>query len=286
MQSVTQVVRIASTSSQKYPVKHPLLPRYPAPPPRKIRLSMCAQRVSPLNSHVPDLSRGVLPAELLPVSGFITPHKAGDEHALHDLILRVNAGSLAYLGVPASLVYRWACLCGRWAPDLQMFIAQVLRHTGNLDHFLVQPAALDHHRHAHGLLETSITAAELAMCAEHDATRLKPLPLQIDELQQVCSAAAFLFDVAKVFDPSPGDDAARSAEPELTPYGDLSRCWRSSWKALAARNPLLAGWMYHIGRPGPCSATAVRVARTLTHHAVQAAWHTPSSLPTRTQRNA
>jgi len=234
-----------------------------------------------MNSHPTDLSRGVMPAELLPVSGFIEARKvAADDHALHDLILRVNGGSLAYLKVPASLVFRWAALCGRWAPDLQIFVAQVLRHTGNLDHFLVQPAALDHHRHAHGLLETSITAAELAMSAEHDPARLQPLPLQIDELQQVCSAAAFLFDVAKVFDPSPGDDALRGAEPELTPYGDLSRCWRSSWKALSGRNPVLAAWMYHVGHAATSKSESVEVARRLVHNAVKASWRASSSLPT------
>jgi hypothetical protein len=232
-----------------------------------------------MNSQPTDLSRGVMPAELLPVSGFIEPRKAvADDNALHDLILRVNGGSLAYLRVPASLVFRWAALCGRWAPDLQIFVAQVLRHTGNLDHFLVQPAATDHHCGAHGLLEASLAAAELAICADHDPGSFKPLPKHVDELVQVCSAAAFLFDVGKVFDPQPNDDRLRRVRPVLTPYKDLSRCWRSSWKALYGRNPVLAGWMYHVGRPTHCRATAVKVARNLTHNAVKAAWRTSTTL--------
>jgi hypothetical protein len=232
-----------------------------------------------MNSHPTDLSRGVMPAELLPVSGFIEARKvAAEDHALHDLILRVNGGSLAYLKVPGSLVFRWAALCGRWAPDLQIFVAQVLRHTGNLDHFLVQPAATDHHYGAHGLLESSLAAAELAICAEHHPGSFKPLPQHVDELVQVCSAAAFLFDVGKVFDPQPNDDRLRRVRPVLTPYKDLSRCWRSSWKALYGRNPVLAGWMYHVGRSTSCRAAAVKVARNLTHNAVKAAWRTPTTL--------
>jgi hypothetical protein len=220
-----------------------------------------------------------MPAELLPVSGFIESRKvAADDHALHDLILRVNGGSLAYLKVPASLVFRWAALCGRWAPDLQIFVAQVLRHTGNLDHFLIQPAATDHHYGVHGLLESSLAAAELAICADHEPGSFKPLPAHVEELVQVCSVAAFLFDVGKVFDPQPHDDRLRRMRPVLTPYKDLSRCWRSSWKALYGRNPVLAGWMYHVGRPTGCRASAVKVARHLTHNAVKAAWRTPSTL--------
>jgi hypothetical protein len=231
-----------------------------------------------MNTHPTDLSRGVMPAELLPVSGFIEPRKqAVDDHALHDLILRVNGGSLAYLRVPTELVFRWAALCGRWAPDLQTFVAQVLRHTGNLDHFLVQPAALDHHGGMHGLLECSIAAGELAICADHRPGSFEPLPQQVDELVQVCSAAAFLFDIGKVFDPQPNDDRMRRVRPVLTPYKDLARCWRSSWKALYGRNPVLAGWMYHVGRPTGCRAAAVKVARNLTHNAVKAAWRTGST---------
>lgn len=232
----------------------------------------------PLNSHLPDASRAVLPAYLLPVTGFIAGTKGSDDNPLHDLILRVNAGSLSHLGVPAGLVYRWACLCGRWAPDLQMFVAQALRHTGNIDHFLVQPAARDHHAGDHGLLEASITAAELAMCAQHDPRGFQPLPIQIDELQQVCSVVAFLFDLGKVFDPVPGFDWERGMQAELTPYSDLSRCWRSSWKALRARNHILAAWLYHVSRPSPCGASAVEVVRSLAHNAVKAAWRTTSLL--------
>jgi hypothetical protein len=34
--------------------------------------------------------------------------------------------------------------------------------------------------------------------------------------------------------------------------------------------------MYHVGRPVGCRAAAVKVARTLTHNAVKAAWRTGS----------
>ena len=84
-----------------------------------------------------------MPAALLPTEDFITPPSGHDADPLQDLILRVNAGSRAHLGVPASLVWRWACLCGRFGPELQSFIAHVLRGTGNVDHFLVRPAARD-----------------------------------------------------------------------------------------------------------------------------------------------
>jgi hypothetical protein len=222
-----------------------------------------------------------MPAELLPISGFIVPPAKGvDDHALQDLIMRVNAGSLAYLRVPPSLVYRWAALCGRWSTDLQTFIAQALRHTGNLDNFLVQPAAVDHHNGAYGLLEASITAAEVAMNPCHTPGSFEPLPPVLDELEQVCSATAFLFDLGKVFDPHPGDDTERSHEPTLLPYSDLSRCWRSSWKALAGRNPVLAAWMYHVGCAAPSRAMPVEIARSLTHNAVKAAWRSESSLTT------
>lgn len=214
-----------------------------------------------------------MPAELLPISGFIVPPpKGADDHALQDLIMRVNAGSLAYLRVPAGLVYRWAALCGRWSPDLQTFVAQSLRHTGNLDNFLVQSAAVDHHSGAYGLLEASITAAEFAMNPCHVPGSFEPLPPLLDELEQVCSAVAFLFDIGKVFDPHPSDDALRINDPILSPYSDLSRCWRSSWKALAGRNPVLAAWMYHVGRAAPSRAMSVEIARRLTHNAVRAAW--------------
>jgi hypothetical protein len=233
-----------------------------------------------VNAHAPDLSRGIMPAELLPVSGFIVApgKKSGHDHELQELIMRINAGSLAYLRVPSSLVYRWANLCGRWSPDLQTFIAQVLRHTGNLDNFLVQAAAADHHHGPHGLLEASITAAELVLNPRHDPRSLQPLPAEVDDLEQVCSAAAFLFDIGKVFDPLPSDDGPRRSQFSLRPYSDLSRCWRSSWKALANRNPVVAAWMYHLGRSGAAKALPVEVARSLTRNAVKASWRMSSSL--------
>ncbi|HEX6707791.1 MAG TPA: hypothetical protein VF169_23810 [Albitalea sp.] len=233
-----------------------------------------------MSAHVPDLSRGVMPAELLPVSGFmVVPGKKGPhDHELQELIMRINAGSLAYLRVPSSLVYRWANLCGRWSPDLQTFIAQVLRHTGNLDNFLVQAAASDHHHGPHGLLEASLTAAELVLNPRHDPRSLQPLPPEIDDMEQVCSAAAFLFDIGKVFDPLPSDDGRRRGQSSLRPYSDLSRCWRSSWKALANRNPVLAAWMYHLGRGPAAKAVPVEVARSLTRNAVKASWRMSSSL--------
>lgn len=232
-----------------------------------------------MNTPAYDLSRGVMPAELLPLCGFIAPPKKGqDDQALQELIMRVNAGSLAYLRVPPALVYRWAALCGRWAPDLQTFVAQALRHTGNLDNFLVQPAAVDHHSGPYGLLEASITAAELAMNPCHLPGSFEPLPLVLDELEQLCSAVAFVFDLGKVFDPMPSDDSLRAYEPMLAPYADLSRCWRSSWKALAGRNPVLAAWMHHVGRDGPSRSEPVEIARRLVHNAVKASWRASSCL--------
>ena len=232
-----------------------------------------------MKSHAPDLSRGVMPAQLLPLCGFIVPPKKGqDDHALQELILRVNAGSLSYLQVPPALTYRWAALCGRWACDLQTFVAQALRHTGNLDNFLVQPAAVDNHTGAYGLLECSITAAELAMNPCHLPGSFEPLPPELDELEQLCSAAAFLFDLGKVFDPVASDDSLRATRPILQPYSDLSRCWRSSWKALNGRNPVLAAWMYHVGRSAPSRAEPVEIARRLVHNAIKAAWRARSSL--------
>ena len=232
-----------------------------------------------MSSHVPDLSRGIMPAQLLPVAGFIAPARKGaDDHALEELIMRVNAGSLAYLRVPASLVYRWAGLCNRWSPDLRTFVAQVLRHTGNLDNFLVQPAATDHHHGPHGLLEASIAAAELVLNPRHDARTLQPLPAEIDDMEQVCSVAAFLFDIGKVFDPMPSEDALRTYGGALRPFSDLSRCWRSSWKALANRNPVVAAWMHHLGRAHTSKASAVEVARQLTRNAVKASWRLHSTL--------
>lgn len=232
-----------------------------------------------MSSPVPDLSRGVMPAQLLPVCGFIAPvRKVADDHALEELIMRVNAGSLAYLRVPSSLVYRWAGLCNRWSPDLRTFVAQVLRHTGNLDNFLVQPAATDHHHGPHGLLESSIAAAELVLNPRHDARSLQPLPAEVDDIEQVCSAGAFLFDIGKVFHPMPTDDVLRTYGGPLAPYSDLSRCWRSSWKALANRNPVVAAWMYHLGRATPSKAAPVEIARQLTRNAVKAAWGLRSTL--------
>ena len=233
-----------------------------------------------MNPHVPELSRGVMPAELLPVSGFIVApgKRVLDDHALQELIMRINAGSLAYLRVPSSLVYRWAGLCGRWSPDLQTFVAQVLRHTGNLDNFLVQAAAIDHHHGPYGLLEASITAAELVLNPRHDARSLQPLPSHVDDIEQVCSAAAFVFDIGKVFDPLPSEDTQRARHTVLRPYSDLSRCWRSSWKALANRNPVIAAWMYHLGRTAPSKAAAVEMARCLTRNAVKASWRAQSTL--------
>src|SRR5438105_8848050 len=175
-----------------------------------------------------------MPAQLLPVSGFIVGagRRVPDDPALQELIMRINAGSLAYLRVPAPLVYRWASLCSRWSSDLQTFVAHVLRHTGNLDNFLVQSAAVDHHHGPHGLLEASISAAELVMNPRHDPRTLQPLPSEIDDLEQVCSVAAFLFDIGKVFDPLPSEDALRGLGHGLTPYSDPSRSWRSSWQAV------------------------------------------------------
>ncbi len=233
-----------------------------------------------MNSQLPDLSRGVMPAQLLPVSGFIVApgRRLPDDHALQELIMRVNAGSLAYLRVPAPLVYRWAALASRWSPDLQTFVAQVLRHTGNLDNFLVQAAATDHHHGPHGLLEASIAAGELVLNPRHDPRTLQPLPCEVDDLEQVCSVAAFLFDIGKVFDPLPTADWPRGDDAVLMPYSDLSRCWRSSWKALANRNPVVAAWMYHLGRRAPSKAPPVEIARRLARNAVKASWKAKSTL--------
>ena len=234
-----------------------------------------------MNSHAPDLYRGVMPAQLLPVSDFIAPprpHRTSEDHELIELIMRINAGSLAYLRVPASLIYRLAGLCRRWSPDLQTFVAQALRHTGNVDNFLVQPAAADHHTGPHGLLETCITAAELVLDPRHDAHTLQPLPDEIDDMEQVCSVAAFLFALGKVSQAVPGGDLPRPVGATLRPHSDLSRCWRSSWKALAHRNPVLAAWLHHLGRAAPSKAAPVEIARRLTRNAVKAAWRSPSTL--------
>jgi len=112
----------------------------------------------------------------------------------------------------------------------------------------------------------------------HDARLLQPLPAEIDDLEQVCSVAAFLFDIGKVFDPQPNDDRMRRVRPVLTPYKDLSRCWRSSWKALVNRNPVVAAWMHHLGRAPASKASTVEAARQLTRNAVGASWHMPSTI--------
>src|SRR6185295_14729285 len=150
-----------------------------------------------MNSDSIDRSWRALPAVRLPLSGFMEERGQGVDNLLATLVRRITGGNLAYLGVPADLVYRLACLCSRWSPDLQEFIAQVLERSGNLDHFLTQPAAADHHGEMYGLLEASVTAAEFAMNADHDARSRKPLPVEVSELQQVCAAAAFLFDLGK-----------------------------------------------------------------------------------------
>jgi len=160
-----------------------------------------------VNSHVPDLSRGVMPAELLPVSGFIlAPSKVPDDHALQDLILRVNAGSLSYLRVPPSLVYRWAALSGRWSADLQTFVAQSLRHTGNLDNFLVQPAALDHHNGAYGLLESSITEAPICRRTLNGKSRFLIRPINWFASSRAQSALRL---------PTPAGDITSSKAPGI-----------------------------------------------------------------------
>jgi hypothetical protein len=81
-----------------------------------------------------------------------------------------------------------------------------------------------------------------------------------------------------VFDPLPSEDGPRNAEAFLTPYSDLSRGWRSSWKALANRNPVVAAWLHHLGRTAPCKAVAVEMARHLTRNAVKASWRMRSTL--------
>lgn len=226
-------------------------------------------------------SRNVLPADQLPTSGFMGRRKYLKRDLLSDVVMRMNAGNLSHLQIPTSLVYRLACLCKRWAPDLQVFIAQVLEGTGHLDHFLTQAAAADHHAGRFGLLEASIAAAELAMDAGHDARTFQPLPLRVDELQQVCSAAAFLFDIGKVLQTNITPDMPREAEGTLAPYADLPRCWRSSWEPLAHRHPILAAWFDQLGREMPDPIASVRTGRSLVRNAVTASWRTRSSLPVR-----
>lgn len=226
-------------------------------------------------------ARNVLPADQLPTSGFMGRRKYLRRDLLSDLVVRMNAGNLSHLQVPTALVYRLACLCKRWAPDLQVFIAQVIEGSGHLDHFLTQPAAADHHNSRFGLLEASITAAELAMNASHDARSLQPLPFRVDELQQVCAAAAFLFDIGKVLQTQLPPDAPRDAGVSLAPFADLTRCWRSSWEPLANRHPILAAWFDQLGRETPDPISSVRTGRTLVRNAVRASWRTPSILALR-----
>jgi len=220
----------------------------------------------------PNSSRHVLPADQLPTSGFMGRRKYLKRDLLSDVVNRMNSGNLSHLQVPTTLVYRLACLCKRWAPDLQVFIAQVLESSGHLDHFLTQPAATDHHTGRHGLFEAAILAAELAMDADHDPRTLKPLPFYVDELQQVCSAAAFLFDIGKVMDGRLGADLPRDEAETLVPYLDLPRAWRSSWEPLANRHPILAAWFDQLGRETPDPIHSVRSARSLVRNAVTAAW--------------
>src|SRR5262249_39619631 len=123
-----------------------------------------------------------------------------------------------------------------------------------------------------GLLEASIAAAELVLNPRHDARALQPLPAEIDDLEQVCSAAAFLFDIGKVFDPMPSEDALRTYGGALIPYSDLSRCWRSSWKALPNANPVLAAGSHHRARAPGTKAPAGELARRLPRNAVKASW--------------
>jgi len=220
----------------------------------------------------PNSSRNMLPADQLPTSGFMGRRKYLKRDLLSDVVNRMNSGNLAHLQVPTTLVYRLACLCKRWAPDLQVFIAQVLESSGHLDHFLTQPAATDHHIGRHGLFEAALTAAELAMDADHDPRTLKPLPFYVDELQQVCSAAAFLFDIGKVMDGRVSADLPRDDGSTLAPYSDLPRCWRSSWEPLVNRHPILAAWFDQLGRETPDPIHSVRSARALVRNAVTASW--------------
>ena len=222
--------------------------------------------------------RNVLPADQLPTSGFMGRRKYLKRDLLSDVVARMNSGNLSHLQVPTSLVYRMACLCKRWAPDLQVFIAQVIEGSGHLDHFLTQPAAADHHTGRFGLLEASITAAELAMDADHDARTMQPLPFRVDELQQVCAAAAFLFDIGKVLQTHLLPDAPRDVDGSLSPFADLPRCWRSSWEPLANRHPILAAWFDQLGRETPDPIASVRTGRNLVRNAVTASWRTPSVL--------
>jgi hypothetical protein len=223
-------------------------------------------------------ARHVLPADQLPTAGFMGRRKYLKRDMLSHMVLRINSGNLAHLHVPTPLVYRLASLCRRWAPDLQVFIAQVLECSGHLDHFLTQPSALDHHTGPHGLLECAITAAEQAMRPGHKAAQWQPLPRRVDELQQVCAAVAFLFDLGKVYDTRVGADMPRAIDGPPSPISDLQRCWRASWELLAHRHPVLAAWCDQLARETPDPIATVYAARSLTRNAVVAAWRARSTL--------
>ena len=84
--------RGAGWSVENRPAIRPLLRAFAARWPTRMGAYRVPSEV-PLNSHLPDASRAVLPAYLLPVTGFIAGTKGSDDNPLHDLILRVNAGS-------------------------------------------------------------------------------------------------------------------------------------------------------------------------------------------------
>jgi hypothetical protein len=240
---------------------------------KNCRINMSITQESDVIFDSSNRSRNVCPADQLPTSGFMGRRKYLKRDLLSDLVSRLHSGNLAHLQVPPMLLYRLSCLCKRWAPDLQVFMAQVLESTGHLDYFFTQAAALDHHTERFGLLRTSISAAELAMNPRHRAALLEPLPTRVDELQQVCAAVAFLFDMGKVMQPGLLVDSPRELETSLAPYTDLQRCWRSSWEALSIRHPILAAWFDQLGRQTPDPIASVRAARSLVRNAVVSAWH-------------
>ena len=130
----------------------------------------------------------------------------------------------------------------------------------------------DHHTHDHGLLETSILAAEFALNADHQPGKWEALPTRVDDLEQVCATVAFLFDVGKVYAPELSFDRPRMVRSHLAPHTDLPRCWREAWRDLHHRNPVLAAWLHHVARTTPRATTAVRATRRLVRNAVSAAW--------------
>ncbi len=101
---------------------------------------------------------------------------------------------------------------------------------------------------------------------------MEPLPRRIPELQQVCAATAFLFDLGKLYKPQLEADGVRSLETELRPYADLTRCWRPSWEHMARRNPALAGWLYQLACDAPAPIRAVASSRRLVRYAVISSW--------------